>query len=342
MCPGAGRNFSCAYHLRVPSVNEAALRLAALLGGRARALSDPNGEDLDFFEDVSPRALAVAPPPEDCWAVDGGQALVADARSVSVYATRAARTRWRGGRTELEEVTPLGAHLLSGTGGGSEGRRSLAELSAPVAPQAPVDVNLLRDWSEWQLVKLCVEESDRGGVVLVDGDLQPDWRIPAGWLAELLELAERRNVTLLGVTKHSSLARGGAPLVGHLELEAEVSLGPRARWWAPVALRRSEIGPGLLVAVARLDPDARFAFRVDVPATADAPAVLGTLCSLSDDAGFPGYPYPLALADRLAACPGWARDELRSELETALLRAGVPEEVMERAFADRHRLMERP
>ena len=31
-----------------------------------------------------------------------------------------------------------------------------------------------------------------------------------------------------GVTKHSSLARGGAPLVGQLELEAAVQLGARA------------------------------------------------------------------------------------------------------------------
>jgi hypothetical protein len=210
-----------------------------------------------------------------------------------------------------------------------------------VAPDAPVDINLLRDWSEWRLVSRCVDETGPGGVVLVDGDLQPDWRIPARWLEELLSRSAERRVALVGVTKHSSLARGSAPLVGQLELEAAGLLGDRACWWAPVALRRVEIGPGLLVAVARLDPDARFAFRIDLPASADAPSLLGQLSALADDAGFPGYPYPLSVADRLASCPGWARQDVWSELENALDREGLPEEVRTRAFADRHALMER-
>jgi hypothetical protein len=69
--------------------------------------------------------------------------------------------------------------------------------------------------------------------------------------------------------------------------------------------------------------------------------VLGQLSALADDAAFPGYPYPLSVADRLAACPGWLRDDVRSRLSEYLDRAGVPAEVQERAFADRHRLMER-
>ena len=93
--------------------------------------------------------------------------------------------------------------------------------------------------------------------------------------------------------------------------------------------------------VARLDADARFAFRVDLPGGANAPRLLGQLCALSDDAGFPGYPYPLSVADRLAACPSWARQELWGELESALDLAGLSQDVKERAFTDRHRLMER-
>jgi len=322
-------------------VPEAAERVAELLMGRACELSGPIGSDLDFFSTIELRPLARLAPPADCWAIDGGQALVADARCLQVATTRAARTRWQEGACTLEDDGTFAVHILTGSGGGSEGRRSLSELGAPVAPEAPVDLNVLRDWSEWRLVSRSVEEASPGALVLVDGDLQPDWRIPARWLADLLVRAAERKVALVGVTKHSSLARGGAPLVGQLELEAEVALGPRACWWAPVAVRRPEVGPGLLVVVARLDPDARFAFRIDVPADADTPLVLGQLCGLSDDAGFPGYPYPLSVADRLAACPGWARAEIRDELERALDLAGVPEDVKERAFTDRHALMER-
>jgi hypothetical protein len=47
------------------------------------------------------------------------------------------------------------------------------------------------------------------------------------------------------------------------------------------------------------------------------------------------------VADRLAACPVWLRDDVRARLEEGFDRAGVPLDVRERAFADRHRLMER-
>src|SRR5207253_1431592 len=121
-----------------------------------------------------------------------------------------------------------------------------------------VDANLLRDRWEWDAVERCVEEAEAGALVLVDGDLVPDWRIPSMFVAELLERAAARGVLVAGVTKHSSLARGGAPLV-----------------------------------------------------------------------------------DQLAACPPWLRQELWLELEELFHRAGVPPGVTERAFADRHRLMER-
>jgi hypothetical protein len=327
--------------LAVPTVAETAEMLAGLLMGATTELSDPNGSDLDFFPSIVPEPLMRLSPPPDCWAVDGGQALVADARCLQVGVTRAARTRWQDGQCTLEEQEEFRAHVFRGSGGGPEAKRSLANLGAPVAAQAPVDLNLLRDWSEWRLVSLSVDQAAPGAVVLVDGDLQPDWRIPAHWLVDLLARAAQRGVLLAGVTKHSSLARGGAPLVGQLELEADAHLGPRTCWWAPVALQRAEVGPGLLVVIARLDPDARFAFRVDLPADVDARRVLGHLSALADDAAFPGYPYPLSVADRLAACPNWARAEIWAELETELDRAGLPQDVKERAFDDRHSLMER-
>jgi hypothetical protein len=181
--------------------------------------------------------------------------------------------------------------------------------------------------------------------VLVDGDLQPDWRIPSHFLAELLRRATQRGVVVAGVTKHSGLARGGAPLLGQLELQAARELGERALWWAPVARTRDDLvasgAPAICVVAARLDADARFAFRVDLPADVDPAQVLGAVSALSDDAAFPGYPYPLSVADRLAACPGWLRDEVRAELDELFDRHGVAWEIRERAFADRHRFMER-
>lgn len=321
------------------SIFEVASRLASLLTGAGGGLADPSGgSSLTFEADLvlQPLATAGSPPPE-VWAVDGGQALVADAKCLQVYVTRSSRVCWAGERTTVEEALPLRAHLL----GLGEDRRTLASLGAPVRPDSSVDVNLLREWGEWSEAASCVSSAATGSLVLVDGDLQPDWRIAPGWLAGVLDLAAERGVTLLGVTKHTGLSWGGAPLLGVLERRAGDELGPRERWWAPVARSDPSSGPGVQVVVARLDPDSRFAFRVDLPGDVDPAAALGRLATVSDDAGFPGYPYPLSVADRLAACPPWVRDEVWTLIADRLDLGGVPVELRERAFSDRHRLMER-
>ncbi len=318
-----------------PTIEDTAARLASLLTYAGGALDDPEHHDLVFERAIELQPLVRGPVPPDVWAVDGGQAVVADARSVQLVVTRAARVRWRDGESALEEEGELRPMLL----GCGEERLALTVLGGlPVPPDSSVDINLLRDWGEWQAVQRCVHEASPGGLILIDGDLQPDWRIAPAYLSSLLASAADRGVVLAGVTKHSALARGAAPLLGQLEREAEGVFGPRAMWWAKVATTRE---PVRRVLAAKLDPDARFAFRVDLPDGVDVPARLGMLAAVADDAAFPGYPYPLSVADRLAACPSWIRDDVWRQVEESFDRAGVPLDVRERAFTDRHRLMER-
>jgi hypothetical protein len=204
-----------------------------------------------------------------------------------------------------------------------------------------LDVNLLRERAEWDALERTLLEAERGDLVLVDGDLRPDPRIPPRWFADLLDAANERGIVVAGVTKHTSLSRGNAPLLGQLERAADASLGTRVRWWAPVGHSSGRRGALFNVVAAKLDPDAPFSFRVDVAAGTDPEHALSLLATVCDDAGFPGYPYPLTVADRLAACPPWVREEAWFTIEDQLTRSGVPADVRERAFTDRHRLMER-
>jgi hypothetical protein len=320
-----------------PTIEDTAARLASLLTYAGGALADPERHDLVFESEITLRPLIRRPAPLDVWAVDGGQAVVADARCLQLVVTRAARARWQGGAITLEDGGDLRPQLV----GCGEERAAVLAFAMPVRPDAAIDIGLLRDWGEWQAVAQCVEEADEGGMVLVDGDLEPDWRIPPSFLEVVFSRSCGLGISLVGVTKHSSLARGGAPLLGQIERQAERELGARAMWWARVATTRPDAGPTRQILAARLDPDARFSFRVDLPVDADPELALGSLSAVSDDAAFPGYPYPLSVADRLAACPGWVRDDVWAQLEDGLDRFGVPFDVRERAFADRHRLMER-
>jgi hypothetical protein len=316
------------------SLRTAADRLAALLTGGGGGLADAGHGHLQFDAEIVLRPLVRASaPPAEVWAVDGGQAVVADARCLQLVVARAARTCFRNGECAVEDEGELRAYLL----GGGEDRAVAAGLGLGIAADAAVDLNLLRDHEEWVAVERCVEEAAPGAMVLVDGDLEPDWRVPPSWLTDLLSRAAARGVVVAAVIKRSSLSRGGAPLLGALEIDAVRQLGPRALWWAPVARSRA----GARVVAARLDADAPYAFRVDIGPGFDPEETLSRLAALCDDAGFPGYPYPLTVADRLAACPGWLRQDTWYELDDLLDRAGVPAEVRERAFADRHDLMER-
>jgi hypothetical protein len=300
-------------------MQDVATRVAQVLLGGGTALGDPTGSDLLFEAVVSLRRLTRGTAPADVWAVDGGQALVADARCMQVVVTRAARVRYRDGACVLEEEGELQAELLT------DGSM----------------INLLRDKGEWEAVERALTDADPGALILVDGDLQPDWRIPSTYVADLLDRARAAGVTLAAVVKHSSLSRGGAPLLGHLEREAAGLFGPRTMWWARVARTRPDLPGALQVVAAQLDPDAPFSFRIDLPGDIDPEPVLSAMSALCNDAAFPGYPYPLSVADRLAACPGWLRHEAAADLDDALAALDVPEDVRERAFADRHRLMER-
>ncbi len=91
------------------SLEAAAGRLAALLTSGGGDLNDPTGVGLEFEADVRLQPLARRPAPADVWAVDGGQALVADARCVQLLVTRAARVRFRGGECVVEEEGELRA-----------------------------------------------------------------------------------------------------------------------------------------------------------------------------------------------------------------------------------------
>ena len=193
--------------LQSVSLQAAAARLATLLQGGGSALADPDRRGhLEFDAEIHPRPLVrAAAAPVETWAVDGGQAVVADARCLQLVVARAARVCFTRGACETEDEGELRTWLL----GGEENRAVAAGLGLGIAPDAAVDLNLLRDAEEWRAVDRCVEGAAPGALVLVDGDLETDWRIPPSWLAGLLARAAARGVTVVAVTKRSSLARGG-------------------------------------------------------------------------------------------------------------------------------------
>ncbi len=248
-----------------------AVRLAELLTGAGPTLSDGEGSELDFEAVIEPRPLSVSGSVGEVWAVDGGQALVADARCLQVYVTRAATVCWRDGSSVVEDGRSApGPPARRGARNGRPGR------GRPRAGRGtPVDVNLLRDWAEWEAVS--VRHRAAGAGRPGPGRRRPAAGLahPGGLVAGLFERAAARNVTLVGRDQALVPCPGRGAAARPAGDEA-----PRAPRAGLAGGRRSAgpgrlPWPGLQVVVARLDPDARFAFRVDLPIGTDAEPALG-------------------------------------------------------------------
>ena len=306
--------------------------------------------DEDLVMSGHPDAFELSPirarDPGVVWAVDGGSCLVADARSFSVVAYRAARVRFAGDSTEIVESPPLEIVAVSEERIAEVAREALSELLGEEPeriPDLPRPVDALREWAEWREVIRTVRGSAEGDLVLVDGSLHGGPLVPPVVVRRAHREAVDRGVSLAGVVKASTLYWGRhAPLVTLLKRRGDRELGA-VPWAARIStdpvFGRLYVGE---IFVAHLAPTAPYAFRVDVArGPAEAADVLGRLVGLGRDPAFVGYPYPLARAHQAARVTGYAVADLRRAFRDALARTGLAEDDIEVLFQDFHVVLNR-
>jgi hypothetical protein len=297
----------------------------------------PDGFALEPLAPVAPGTV---------WAVDGGSSVVADGRSFQVAAYRAARVRFRDGRTDLVESPPLSMRATSPESMLRIAREALTDLlGAPPEhlPEQTRPVDALREWSEWRAVKATVEQADVGDLVLVDGSLHGGLMVPPAVVAGIHRSAVDRGVSLAGVVKASTLYWGrNAPLVTLLKRRGDRELGS-VPWVARISTDPvfGRLYPGEIF-VAHLASTAPHAFRVDVArGPTGAAEVLARLAGLADDPAFVGYPYPLARAHQAARVTGYQVVDVRRAFRDALSRQGMGEDDIEMLFQDFHEVLNR-
>lgn len=284
--------------------------------------------------------------PGTVWAIDGGSSVVADGRSFQVVVYRAARVRFRGGRTDLVESPPLSMRATSSDSMARIAREALTELLGQAPEQLPEPtrpVDALREWSEWRVVKATIEQAEAGDLVLVDGSLHGGPMVPPAVVAGVHRTAVDRGVSLAGVVKASTLYWGrNAPLVTLLKRRGDRELGP-VPWVTRISTDPvfGRLYPGEIF-VAHLASTAPHAFRVDVArGPAEPHEVLARLAGLADDPAFVGYPYPLARAHQAARVTGYQVVDVRREFRDALSRHGMHEGDIEVLFQDFHEVLNR-
>lgn len=261
-------------------------------------------------------------------AVDGGSAMVLEGGGLAVGAVRAAALAWRGHAPLHELDAPLELRLLDD--------RLAAELEAALPglppPEGPASLlERLRALREWEAAMALAARLGEGDVLAVDGPLaQRDW--PAARLDELAAQAGRRGVELAGVCKGSSVLLAGQPA---LVAAARAARGVPEPWAAPLPF------PVMVRSHAvRFLRGARV-FRVETWPGADAEVVLARLAPWTRDAGYPGYPYPLALAHNRCALDDGLVADLAHALRGLAAQRGVAPEDWEEAFGDFHEVLDR-
>ena len=312
--------------LTTSSLEAAARRLALLLtspGGPVADQADlPGG--LEYEPVVELRPLARTAPPADVWAVDGGQAVVADARCLQLLVTRAApgalprrplrpRGRRRAPRPRCWEAASRGRPL-----------RGSAWRCRPTPRSTSTS---------------CATGGVGGGRALrrsrpSRAALRPRRRRPPARLADPVDLGRRAAGTgpraaacsLAAVTKHSSLARRRRPAARPARASRRRRGSGRGRiWWAPVAphtptscrVRRRPAGR-------RRPARPRRPLRVPhrPPGRRRPRGRARRARRTGRRRRLPRLPYPLTVADRLAACPGWLRHEVRAPARRPLRPRG--------------------
>lgn len=284
--------------------------------------------------------------PGTMWAIDGGSCMLADGRSFTVAAFRAARVRFRDGITDLIDSPPLEVLALSRDEMQRIYRERLEAMEIEVperVPDIPRPVDFLRECAEWQHVRATVREAASGDIVLVDGSLHGGPWVAASFVRDTHREAVERGVSLVGVVKASTLFWGrNAPLVTLLKRRGDRELGA-STWTVRIStdpsFARLYVGD---IFVAHMATTAPHAFRVDVargPASADE--VLARLVGAADDPAFVGYPYPLARAHQAARVSGYAVADLRIAFRDSLARHGMSDDDVETLFQDFHEILNR-
>jgi hypothetical protein len=189
--------------------------------------------------------------------------------------------------------------------------------------------NMSREFIEWKLAEeLCRSVLDEGDLLIRDGSLQTSVTGESKYANKAYEAALRKKVLFSGLAKTSSLfTDSGMPLFSAVSLMANRNELNNKRWYyQPIVDIKAPDHKAVMLAV-KLHPRSKHVFRFEIlnsqaEEMQDFNTVVGLLAKNASDLTFPGYPYGLIEADRLARVRDEEVEPFRIQLLSALSRLG--------------------
>jgi hypothetical protein len=189
--------------------------------------------------------------------------------------------------------------------------------------------NMSRAFIEWKLAEeLCRSVLNEGDLLVRDGSLQTSVTGESKYANKAYEEAQKKRVLLSGLAKTSNLfTDSGMPLFSAVSIMANRNELNTKRWYYhPIVDIKAPDHRAVMLAV-KLHPRSKHVFRFEILNSQAEDMhnfndVTGLLARNANDLTFPGYPYGLIEADRIARVRDEEIEPIRIQLLSALSGLG--------------------
>lgn len=200
--------------------------------------------------------------------------------------------------------------------------------------RAPIDrvSNSARNFAEWNLARhLIDEELEEGDILVRDGSLQTVVTNESRYANRAYSAAMKKGVVFTGLSKTSSLfTTTGYPLLSSINELAESTPLKKSSWYYHPIVKITHPDHRAEMFAVKLNDISEYVFRFEIlrdqfqdMSSKEMESVIGALALNARDIGFPGYPYGLVEADKLARITGYERDSQEVQFMSASASAGI-------------------
>ena len=204
----------------------------------------------------------------------------------------------------------------------------------------------LRVMEEMKMVAKLVDEMEPGSIILVDGSLRSTINRLDAFLEQIFQNALARNISVVGISKLSSLSLGRTPIIPYVQYEAERELSEKM-WCLDIEKRMEDVIAGQQshifgnVNVVKFNPFSQFVFRTDVLSGDNKENVLKKVANYCKDPSYLGYPYPLAKVHNEVAITRGTREDMYHELKNVAMKRGMRAHEWRYLSQDFHDILDR-
>jgi len=154
--------------------------------------------------------------------------------------------------------------------------------------------DLIRTLSEIHISTEITKNLDKGDIIVLDGNLEPDKTYKRKYLNDLYKKASDKKINVCAISKTCNIITNKTRSI----IAAIQDLKPELDTYYYYPTNKSE--QEFDIAFVKLNPSSDYVFRLDFLKTSNLDIIVQGLADNSTDFAFPGYPYGLVMADKFA------------------------------------------